>query len=158
MLRRPSDEKEHAVFKKMEETSTLAEEDEFSQHNIRKILCPSSICSAVPFLNLVHTWFNINVLKFSPVSLLMKLLLPWCSFIRSPAMSLHPSQQGGGPHTPYLLELHSGQCRENSVLFPKWIKLLDLATFRKENSPRKHLVHRSTEFWNTSFSISRLSS
>lgn len=50
--------------------------------------CIPFIWNVIPLLNLVHTWFNINVLKVCRISPLMESLLPWQLCIQTSSMVL----------------------------------------------------------------------
>lgn len=157
-LRRPNIEKGHIVSKKVKEASTRAGEREFFQHNMHIMLCPSIFLTlAIPFVlnvillhSLMHTWFNINVLKVYPVSPLVELLLlpdnslfkllPWCSFIHNSVMSLHPHLPCGG--LPGLTQW-PGQ-RGTQCLSQNELNCLIQQHSAGRIPPRKHLVHGST--------------
>lgn len=142
---------------------------------MQTILCPSTfftpavplVLNAVPFLNLVHTWFSIYLCSESlPNISLMELLLPPQLFIRISTMELIYLQfccityvlspHGDGLSTSYFPDLHSGQCREKLNAFPKmnWIKLFDSATSRGENTPESFQPTIPPNSGNTFFSIS----
>lgn len=153
MIRKTQHWERTCCIQEKERSQNTDRGNESSQHSIHTISCPSILPSpAVPLvlntvllLNLVHTWFNIYLCPES----LPNISPDWIT----PSPTTLSTNFHHGAHLFAILPCHRVLCivvtsvhfiswtytvasaERNSMLFPKWIKLFDSATFSRENTP-----------------------